>query len=97
MNIDLDSISQGMPDFEDHEAARQWFKDQLQDRFSLKNIEDTDGKKVYYYHIIKNQERYQQYMESFAKPIKHEITEMDTLKSYSAVEITEDGEITFIL
>lgn len=97
MNIDMDSLSKQMPEFDDHDAARTWFKDQFQERFSLKNTETTNGKKVYYYHIIKNPEMYQQYMESFAKPVKHEITEMNTFESYSAVEITDDGEISFIL
>ncbi|MRH44554.1 hypothetical protein GH741_18065 [Aquibacillus halophilus] len=97
MNFDLASISDQMPDFENHDQARVWFKDQFSDRFSLTNSNVIDGKKVYFYHIIKNPEVYHQYMESFAKPVKHDITNMETFESYSTVEISEDGEISLTL
>ncbi|WP_280770834.1 hypothetical protein [Salipaludibacillus daqingensis] len=97
MKIDMESLSNQLPDFDDHETARAWFKNKFDDRFSLKNSENDNGKKVHYYHIIKNPETYKLYMESFSKPVKHEITEMETLESYSTVEITEDGDISLTL
>ncbi|RKL65667.1 hypothetical protein CR203_19500 [Salipaludibacillus neizhouensis] len=97
MNIDLISLSNEMPNFVNHDQARGWFKQQFEERFSLMDMRESEGKKVFYYHIIKDQERYQQYMETFAKPIEHEITNMETFESYSTVEITEDGDINLTL
>ncbi|RKQ31347.1 hypothetical protein [Oceanobacillus halophilus] len=93
MNIDLKSISDKMPDFKNHEDARQWFKEQFHDDFLIRSSDVVNGEKIYFYHIIKNPELYQQYMESFAKPVKHEITNMETFESYSTVEISEDGDV----
>ncbi|WP_138417424.1 hypothetical protein [Aquibacillus sediminis] len=96
MDFDITEISNDMPDFENHNQAREWFKDQFHDKFSLRSTDEKDGKKVFYYHIIKDPESYKRYMESFAKPVKHEITNWETFKSYSTVEITEDGDIHLI-
>ncbi|MDL4842982.1 hypothetical protein [Aquibacillus rhizosphaerae] len=97
MNFDLTTISNDMPDFENHLQARDWFKEQFQDRFSLRNSDVNNGEKVYYYHLIKKPEMYQEYMDSFAKPVKHEITHMETFESYSTVEISEDGSVSLTL
>jgi hypothetical protein len=86
-----------MPDFKSHEEARAWFNEQFPDRFFLRSSDETDDKKVFYYHIVKNPDVYQQYMESFASPVKHEITNMETFESYSTVEISEDGGISFTI
>lgn len=85
MNFDLTTISSEMPGFDNHIQARDWFKNQFDERFTLKASDLVEGKKVYTYHLIKNTEQYQQYMESFAKPVKHEITNADTFESYSTV------------
>ncbi|MFS0862609.1 hypothetical protein [Fredinandcohnia sp. 179-A 10B2 NHS] len=94
MNIDPTMIYEKMPDFNSHEEAREWFKSEYQDKFLLRTHDEVDGKKVFFYHIVKDPEVYQQYMESFAKPGEHEITNMKTFESYSTVEISEDGDIS---
>ncbi|WP_226038527.1 hypothetical protein [Aquibacillus saliphilus] len=86
-----------MPDFENHEQAREWFKGEFQNRFSLRGSHEVDGKRVFYYHLIKQPEKYNRYMESFAKPVKHEITNFDTFESYSTVEISDDGDVSFTI
>ncbi|PYZ95010.1 hypothetical protein CR194_05705 [Salipaludibacillus keqinensis] len=96
MNLDVSTISEQMPEFENHEQARAWFEDQFQERFSLQNIEERDGLNVYSYHLIKQPELYQRYMESFAKPVKHEITNASTFESYATIEITETGDTYFL-
>lgn len=95
MNFDIISLNNEMPNFVNHDQARVWFKEHFDQRFSLMDMQESEGKKVFYYHIIKDPEKYQQYMESFAKPVKHEITNMETFESYSTVEISEDGDINF--
>ncbi|WP_332692753.1 hypothetical protein [Halalkalibacter lacteus] len=95
MNLDLTSIYERMPDFKNHEEAREWFKEEFGDDFLLRSSDESNGKKVFYYHVVKDPEVYQQYMESFASPVQHEITNMGTFESYSTVEISEDGGISF--
>lgn len=95
MNFDLTSISEQMPDFESHSEAREWFNSQFPGRFLLRNEDTLNGKRVYFYHVVKDPDVYQQYMESFAKQEGHEITNPHTFESYSTVEINEDGDISF--
>ncbi|WP_042457035.1 hypothetical protein [Neobacillus dielmonensis] len=85
-----------MPTFHSHEEARSWFKEQFGDnRFLLRLSNMKDGKRTYFYHLVKDPEVYKPYMESFSSSVKHEITHFDTFKSYSTIEITEDGEVIF--
>lgn len=95
MNFDLTSITEQMPDFKSHLEAREWFTSQYPNRFLLRSEDSLEGKRIYYYHVVKNPEVYQQYMESFSKTEGHEITNPATFESYSTVEISEDGDISF--
>jgi hypothetical protein len=94
MNINPEALLSQLPDFNSHEAARSWFKEQLHEQFQLRSSDEVNGKRVYFYHIIKNPEVYQQYMESFASPVKHEITSMKPFESYTTLEISEDGGVS---
>lgn len=94
MNVDINEITNHMPDFTSHEDARSWFKEQFHDHFLLRSIDEINGERVFFYHIVKNSESYQQYMETFAKPGNHEITSMAPFESYSTVEISEDGNVS---
>ncbi|MEH7302935.1 hypothetical protein [Neobacillus drentensis] len=84
-----------IPSFKSHEEAREWFKGQFGDRFLLRMTDMKDGKRVNFYHLVKNPEVYQPYMESFASSVKHEITNMDVFKSYTTIEIDENGHVEF--
>ncbi|WP_010677559.1 hypothetical protein [Bacillus timonensis] len=97
MNIDVTSIYDNMPEFNNHMEARDWFKNQFPDRFFLRTHSDSEGKMTYFYHIVKDPETYQRYMESFASEEKREITEMSTFESYTTVEISEDGDVSITL
>lgn len=97
MNIDIESIYENMPDFSNHMEAREWFKNEFKDRFFLRTHSEQDGKMTYYYHIVKDPEVYQRYMESFASEQEREITEMSTFESYTTVEISEDGAVNITL
>lgn len=96
MNIDFTTIYNEMPDFTNHEKAKEWFQGQFGDRFVLKNSDVVEGKKVYYYHVVKNQEAYQEYMEMLSNEETTNITN-EPFESYSTIEITEDGGISFSL
>ncbi|SEM95739.1 hypothetical protein SAMN05192533_107139 [Mesobacillus persicus] len=95
MNLDLTTIYDQMPDFSSHEDARSWFKEQYPDRCFLRSEDVIEGKRVFFYHLVKDPEVYQQYMESFAKPEEHKITNPATFESYSTIEINEDGNVSF--
>lgn len=95
MNVDLTMINERIPDFTSHDEARKWFKEEFGDRFLSRSIDEIEGKRVYYYHLIKDFDMYQEYMESLSSSVKHEITSMKPFESYTTVEISEDGGISF--
>ncbi|GAE27824.1 hypothetical protein JCM9140_3985 [Halalkalibacter wakoensis JCM 9140] len=95
MEFDVTAIYNKMPDFQSHEEARSWFKEQFGDRFLLKNSDEIEGERVYYYHLVKDQEVYEQYMQSLSNTVDQDITSMQPFESYSTIEISEDGGISF--
>ncbi|GAE35505.1 hypothetical protein [Halalkalibacter akibai] len=97
MNFDLTTIYNDIPDFKNHDEASSWFKNRFGDQFVLKNYDTIEGEKVYYYHVIKNEEVYHEYMESLASPEHTDITSPEPFESYSTVEITEDGGISLTI
>lgn len=95
MDQDFTVERRDMPSFSNHEEAREWFKEQFGDRFLLRMTDMKDGKRVNFYHLVKDPDVYQPYMESFASSVKHEITNMDVFKSYTTIEIDENGQVEF--
>ncbi|MFC0557600.1 hypothetical protein [Halalkalibacter alkalisediminis] len=95
MDIDFKTIYNQMPDFTNHQEASDWFIGQFGNRFVLKNSDVIDDEKVYYYHVVKNPEVYQAYMESLSNEEGSHITSMEPFESYSTIEISEDGGISF--
>ncbi|WHY64905.1 hypothetical protein [Neobacillus sp. SuZ13] len=82
-----------IPKFTSHEEARAWFKGQYGDRFLLRMTDLKDGRRVNFYHLVKDPEVYKPYMESFASVVPHEITNINTFKSYTTIEIDENGQV----
>ncbi|NRD79677.1 hypothetical protein HPT25_20150 [Bacillus sp. BRMEA1] len=98
MDLNFTPEHERIPDFRNHEEAREWFKELFDDRFLLRMSDMKDDKKIFYYHIVKDPEVYQHYMESFSRPAEfHEITNMHVFESYSTIEISEDGDVHFIV
>ena len=95
MNQDFSINHEQMPNFKSHEEARTYFKNLYGDRFLLRGTDIREGTKVTMYHLVKNPEVYQPYMESFSHEVKHEITNMDVFKSYNTIEIDENGNVHF--
>jgi adenine-specific DNA methylase len=96
MDLNFTPEHEWMPDFTSHEEAREWFKELFDDRFLLRMSDLKDDQRIYYYHLVKDPEVYQHYMESFSRP-DHEITNMHVFKSYSTIEISENGDVHFIV
>ncbi|GAA0341854.1 hypothetical protein GCM10008967_35310 [Bacillus carboniphilus] len=85
-----------MPDFNNHDEARSWLKEQFHEKCLFRGSDSVEGQTVYFYHLIKDPDVYQQYMESFASEHEqeHKITNMKTFESYHTIVVTADGEIT---
>ncbi|MBT2662052.1 hypothetical protein [Bacillus sp. ISL-45] len=94
MNIDIDQLAASLPDFSTHEEAREWFSNRFGTQFIQKEEDFSEGKRVYYYHIVKNREDYDRYMASLMEDGKMELKSMEPFESYSTVEISEDGDVS---
>lgn len=95
MNMDLQSIFEHLPDFNSHDEAREWFKGHYQDRFLLRNSDVMEGQRVFYYHIVKDPDTYREYMESLSSEVEKEYSSTEPFESYSTVEISENGDVSF--
>lgn len=95
--MEFKKVTEKMPNFQSHEEARQWFKGKFQEDFLIRCSEAFQGRKIYFYHIVKNKDLYQNYMQSFTKHTRPQITNMDTFNSYSTVEISENGEVNIYI
>lgn len=49
-----------LPEFKNHDEARAFFKDKYGDRFQLKYSDVIDGKKIYFYVLILNEQAYRE-------------------------------------
>ncbi|MCM3573624.1 MULTISPECIES: hypothetical protein [Mesobacillus] len=94
MNIDIDQIAASLDDFSTHEEAREWFANRFGAQFIQKEEDISEGKRVYFYHIVKNRDAYNQYMASLMDDGKIEFKSMEPFESYSTVEISEDGDVS---
>ncbi|WP_160722934.1 hypothetical protein [Bacillus sp. USDA818B3_A] len=95
MNQDFNIKQEQIPAFKSHDEARTYFKNLYGDRFLNRGTDLSEGKRVSIYHLVKDPNVYQPYMESFSHEIKHEITNMDVFKSYNTIEIDENGNVHF--
>ena len=94
MNIDIDQLAASLPDFSTHEEASEWFTNRFGSQFIHKEEDISEGKRVYFYHIVKNRDAYDQYMSSLMDDGKMEFKSMEPFESYSTVEISEDGDVS---
>lgn len=53
MNIDIDQLTSSLPDFSTHEDASEWFTNRFGTQFIQKDEDFSEGKRVYFYHIVK--------------------------------------------
>ncbi|WP_062049876.1 hypothetical protein [Bacillus sp. JCM 19034] len=93
MEINLVELYKEMPDFDNHHEASLWFHKQFPNHVQFKEMDTINGTKVYYYHIIKDREAYEDYMQSLDS-IEYDILSDKPFRSYSTVEISEDGGVS---
>ncbi|PLT35423.1 hypothetical protein [Bacillus sp. V5-8f] len=95
MEIKIDQLMQELPDFNTHSEAKAWFEERYHDRFVLGTTDLIEETKVYYYHIVKDQQEYKDYMAAVSNG--NQIESMYPFHSYSTVEIAENGGISISL
>lgn len=91
--MEIEKVTRKMPTFQNHEEAKQWFRNHFHENFLIRCSDAFYGKKMYVYHIVKNKTLYHNYMRSFAEPKRPTIKNMDTFECYSTVEISDNGEV----
>jgi|GEM_PF-2120675 len=94
--MDIQTILNERPQFRSYEEAHEWFINKFQERFVLKNIDEMEDKKLYYYHLIKDPDVYHEYMNVLSNNHPEHITDMSPFYSYHTVVITENGEVEVI-
>lgn len=95
--MDLEKVSKNIPYFQNHGEAKKWFKKHFSNKFRIRCSDCFKGKKIYYYHIVRNEKLYKNYMECFSHHVRPVITNMEVFDSYSTVEISENGEVNIFI
>lgn len=95
-HMDFEKILNERPTFHSYNEAHEWFIEHFQERFVLRNIDQLDGQKLYYYHLIKDPEVYHEYMNVLSNDQPEHITDMSPFYSYHTVVITESGQVEVI-
>ncbi|WP_419884020.1 hypothetical protein ACN6MY_11420 [Peribacillus sp. B-H-3] len=79
------------PAFKNHLEAREYFQQYYMDHFTYKNKKEKDGKEIFSYVLVLNEEAYRSGQEKLARfEIVHGT---DFPSSFQTIEINEDGEI----
>jgi hypothetical protein len=94
LDMDINELASSMPEFNSHDEGREWFSNRFGSQFLYKDEGFSEGKHVFFYHIVKNQDAYDRYMASLTSAGKMEIHNMEPFESYTTVEIIEDGNVS---
>ncbi len=97
MNISIEQLAQELPDFASHEEARNWFQQKYKDSFIYKSQDVSDGMNVFFYHIVKDPQVYEQYMAELQNEVHSTLQDDKAFYSYTTVEIAENGDISLSL
>ena len=83
-----------IPEFHSHDEARNWFKDKYGDRFMMTGSQDLEEGKVYFYHLILDEDKYKE----FNRKLREDghSSDMELMFSYQSVELFSNGRIHLI-
>jgi hypothetical protein len=96
MNINIEQLAKEMPEFNNHQEARDWFGEKFQGQFIFKEKDIIDDTPTYFYHIVKDTNNYNRYMNALSQE-DSTIDSMNTFYSYTTVSITESGDVEISL
>lgn len=77
--------------FNGHTEAEKWFHEKYPDQFIIKGSGDVDGEKIYFYHLIIDQECYKKDIKILVE--KGIADGLELSLSYYIVGILEDGRV----
>lgn len=83
-----------LPQFNGHGEAYQWFKEKFSDYFILKGSGNLEGEKIYFYHLILDQDNYIKGIKDIEN--KGLTSGFELSISYYIIIILEDGRTQFI-
>ncbi|WP_421384946.1 hypothetical protein ACOJQI_09290 [Bacillus salacetis] len=96
MDINIEQLAKEMPEFRSHQEASEWFGDKFQGQFVFKGKDMIDDVPAYFYHIVKDVNSYNRYMNALSEE-DSTIDSMSTFYSYTTVVISEDGDVEISL
>lgn len=96
MDINIEQLAKEMPEFTNHQEASDWFGDKYQGQFVFKEKDFINEVPTYFYHIVKDVNRYNRYMNALLQE-DGDIDSLNTFYSYTTVSITEDGNVEISL
>ncbi|EDL65812.1 hypothetical protein [Bacillus sp. SG-1] len=96
MDINIEKLAKEMPEFTNHQEASDWFGDKFQGQFVFKEKDFINEVPTYFYHIVKDVNRYNRYMNALVQE-ESDIDSLNTFYSYTTVSITEDGNVEISL
>jgi hypothetical protein len=96
MDINIEQLAEEMPEFENHQEASEWFGNRFQGQFIFKEKDTLNGIPTYFYHIIKDVNSYNRYMNALSQE-GSEIEAAQSFYSYTTVLITDDGDVEISL
>lgn len=83
-----------LPEFQSHDEARTYFKNDFGSNFQLNNSEEIDEEKVYFYYLIVHKENFYKFQKEMRKNGYSSGTE--GMMSYHSVEIWDDGRVHIV-
>ncbi|MGM0844767.1 MAG: hypothetical protein ACQEUT_07295 [Bacillota bacterium] len=96
MDLNIKQLAEEMPEFDNHQEASEWFGNKFGGQFIFREKDIINGITTYFYHIVKDGNGYNRYMNSLSEE-KTEIDSMNSFYSYTTVSISEDGEVEISL
>ncbi|WP_077328515.1 hypothetical protein [Virgibacillus siamensis] len=77
--------------FNGHSEAKEWFYANYSEQFVLKGSGKVNGEKIYFYHLITNQDSYKEGIKKLLD--KGIVNGLELPMSYYIVGILEDGRV----
>jgi hypothetical protein len=96
MTFNIEQLAEEMPEFTNHKEASEWFGNRFQGQFIFKEKDFINEVPTYFYHIVKDANGYNQYMNSLTDE-NQKIDSTTSFYSYTTVIISEHGDVEISL
>jgi hypothetical protein len=96
MTFNIEQLAKEMPDFTSHQEASEWFGNRFEGKFIFKEKDMINEVPTYFYHILKDTNGYNQYMNMLSDEYQ-KIDSPTSFYSYTTVLISEHGDVEISL